>query len=274
MDAVMSSVDVDAIVDRVDVDRVVQRADLAGVVAQSTRGITASTVDLVRRQLAGVDEIITRLAARLVGRDPNAGPAGPATLLEGPVPAQRRSVRPSITGYYAGPVARTAALALDWTTMVFLFGVFTAMGSWIFDLLVGGDGRDLTLPPLWSAVLLSGWAFVYFAVPMALTGRTFGKAVVGLRVVGRHGAPLRPGQAIVRVLVLPISFLLLGLGLVGAIFGRRRRTLHDVAAHSVEVIDWGDRPAALPTALNNWMARRQQQNAIPSQPLATDTAVD
>jgi uncharacterized RDD family membrane protein YckC len=272
VDTVISRVDVDAIVDRVDVDRVVQRADLAGLVAQSTRGITASTVDLVRRQLAGIDELVTRIAARVVRRDPNADPAGPAALLDVPAPTRRPHARPSITGHYAGPVARTAALALDWVTMLFLFGVFTAMGSWIFDLLIGGDGRDLTIAPVWSALLLGGWAFLYFAVPMAVSGRTFGKAVVGLRVVGRDGAPLGPGHAIVRVLVLPVSFLLFGLGLVGAVFGRRRRTLHDVAARSVEVIDWGDRPAALPTPLNNWLVHRQQRSATSLSTSAADTA--
>jgi hypothetical protein len=92
-----------------------------------------------------------------------------------------------------------------------------------------------------------------------LTGRTVAKAVVGLRVVRRDGSPLRVRQAVVRVLVLPISFILLGLGLIGAVFGRHRRTLHDLAAGSVEVIDWGDRPAALPTPLNNWLEQRQDQ---------------
>jgi uncharacterized RDD family membrane protein YckC len=144
-------------------------------------------------------------------------------------------------------------------TMVFLFGVVTAMASWIVDVLAGGAGPDLAIDPLWSALAFGGWAFMYFATPMALTGRTFGKAVVGLRVVRGDGSPLRASQAIVRVLVLPCSFVLLGLGLVGAVFGRHRRTLHDLAAGSVEVIDWGDRPAALPTPLNNWLVRRREQ---------------
>jgi uncharacterized RDD family membrane protein YckC len=259
-DAVMARVDVDAVVDRVDIDRVMQRADLASVVAESTRGITANTLDLVRRQVAGLDEIITRVAARVVRRDPSADAEGPASLLDldRPQSPRRRRDRPSITGHYAGPVARAAAFVLDWMTMVFLFGVFTAMASWILDVLAGGDGVDLEIDRLWSALAFGGWAFVYFAIPLALTGRTFGKAVVGLRVVGGDGAPLRPGRAIVRVLVMPFSFILIGLGLVGAVFGRKRRTLHDLAAGSVEVIDWGDRPAALPTPLNNWLVRRQE----------------
>jgi uncharacterized RDD family membrane protein YckC len=267
IDAVMTRVDIDAVVDRVDIDRVVQRADLAGVVAESTRGITARTLDLVRRQVAGIDEIITRVAARLVRRDPATDPEGPVALLDLPQPPRRGRDRPSITGHYAGPVARTAALALDWTTMAFLFGVFTAMTSWILDVLNGGDGAGITVDRVRSALVFGVWAFVYFAVPMAFTGRTFAKAVVGLRVVRSDGAPLHVDQAAIRVLVLPFSFLLLGLGLVGAVFGRRRRALHDLAARSVEVIDWGDRPAAIPTPLNEWLERRRE--AEPTQPSGT-----
>jgi uncharacterized RDD family membrane protein YckC len=245
----------------------VQRADLAGVVAQSTRGITANTVDLIRRQLTGLDEIVTRVAARVVRRDPDTDPKGPPALVDLPQPIRRARDRPSITGHYAGPIARVAALTLDWVVMVFLFGAFTAMVSWMVNLLFGGDRPDYTIAPIWSALLLGGWAFMYFTVPLALAGRTFGKAVVGLRVVGRDGSPLRLGQAIIRVLVLPLSIVLLGLGLVGALFGRHRRTLHDVAARSVEVIDWGDRPAALPTPINNWLTKRQQQS-LGTQPAA------
>lgn len=256
VDRIVDRVDVDRIADRVDVDRVVQRADLAAVIADSTRGITASTLDLVRRQVVGVDEIITRVAARLVRRDPATDPDGPPLLIE-PAPAVRsRRERPSISGHYAGPLARTAAFAIDWTAVVFLFGLFTAMGSWILNVLRGGNGVEVTLGPWWSALVFGGWGFVYFLIPMALTGRTLGKAVVGLRVVRSDGTPLHLRQAVVRVLVLPISLLVVGLGMVGAVFGRHRRTLHDLAGGSVEVIDWGDRPAALPTPLNNWLERR------------------
>ena len=36
------------------------------------------------------------------------------------------------------------------------------------------------------------------------------------------------GRVVLRVLLLPLSIALLGLGLLGAVFGRRRRTLHDI----------------------------------------------
>ena len=253
LDAVMARIDIDAIVDRVDIDEIVQRADLAGIVAQSTRGITSSAIDLLRRQLTGIDTIVTRIGARIARRDPNLDPTAPPALLEQATSQPRRG-GPSISGHYAGPIARLVAFSIDWFTLVFLFGVASAFTNWMINLLFSDNGSQIKLDSLWSAILLVLWAYAYFTVQLAFTGKTFGKAVVGLRVVRRDGKPLRPGQAAVRVLVLPFSILLLGLGLIGGILGRERRTLHDVAAGSTEVTDWGDRPAAIPSPLNHWLA--------------------
>ena len=270
LDAIMARIDIDAIVDRIDIDEIVQRADLAGIVAQSTRGITASTIDLVRRQITGLDTIVTRVAARVVRRDPDVDPTSPPALLEEASPQPRRG-GPSISGHYAGPIARLAAFSIDWFTLVFLFGVATAITGWMINLLFRGNGSDIKLDSLWSAIVFVVWAYVYFAVPLALTGKTFGKAVVGLRVVRRDGKPLRPGQAAVRVLVLPFSIILLGLGLIGGVIGRERRTLHDVSAKSTEVTDWGDRPAAIPSPLNRWLDHRQGSKAS-AQPVSVESA--
>jgi uncharacterized RDD family membrane protein YckC len=79
---------------------------------------------------------------------------------------------------------------------------------------------------------------------------------VGLRVVSVNGAPLKLWASLVRVLCLPVSFAFFGLGLLGIIFGKRRRALHDLAANSCVVYDWGDRPAELPGPLSRWLAER------------------
>jgi uncharacterized RDD family membrane protein YckC len=255
MDAVLARVDIDAVIDRVDVDHIMQRADIAGIVAQSTRGITANTIDLVRRQIVGIDELLTRVAARLIRRDPDTDPDGPSALQEVTVVEHPRHARPSISGHYAGPLARVAALSIDMFAVVFMFGIGTAIINWTLDLLFRRDGNYALAAP-WATVLFVLWTLAYYIVPLAMTGKTLGKAIVGLRVVTREGHPLRGGQAVIRVLVLPISFALLGLGLIGAVFGPQRRTLHDLAAGSAEVIDWGDRAAALPSPINRWLERR------------------
>lgn len=101
--------------------------------------------------------------------------------------------------------------------------------------------------PLWLVAFV-GWWFVYLWISVGLTGRTVGKAVIGLRVVDQHGGPLRPARAALRVLFLPVS-LILGLGLVPAVLGRSRRALHDFVAGSKVEVDWGGRDVMLPVAL-------------------------
>lgn len=87
------------------------------------------------------------------------------------------------------------------------------------------------------------WEFAYYAYSWAACGRTLGMALLGVRVVQPGGGALRPSQAIVRTLVFPVSFLLLGLGFIGILTQRRRQALHDLAAGTAVIYDWGARAA-------------------------------
>ena len=60
--------------------------------------------------------------------------------------------------------------------------------------------------------MLIVWAFIYCAYPLAVSGRTFGMAVVGLRAVRKDGSELGGWHAVVRVLAFPLSFVLFGFG--------------------------------------------------------------
>jgi uncharacterized RDD family membrane protein YckC len=90
-----------------------------------------------------------------------------------------------------------------------------------------------------------GWLFIYFAYSWAVTGKTFGMALLGVRVVRTDGDAAGVKRAIVRTLALPLSFLLLGLGFLGILTGRQRRALHDVIAGTVVVYTWNARAAQL-----------------------------
>jgi hypothetical protein len=69
-----------------------------------------------------------------------------------------------------------------------------------------------SVPSWFVAVCYTGWAFVYLAAQLAATGRTVEKALLGLIVVGAGGEPLRARDALVRLLVFPLSFLRFGVG--------------------------------------------------------------
>jgi uncharacterized RDD family membrane protein YckC len=151
-----------------------------------------------------------------------------------------------ITGHYAGPLSRLIAAAIDWFGGVAAFGVFGAVIAFFLRMIGGGELSADNIH-LFSTWLLFGlWMFAWYWIGTATTGKTIGKLIVGIRVVADDATALSRRRALVRVLVLPVSVLFFGLGLVGIVVGRRYRALHDVAAHSAVIYDWGDRRAEKP----------------------------
>lgn len=176
---------------------------------------------------------------------------------------------PSRTGHYAGAFTRAAAFLIDWLLITSVYGVIVAATQWFSGTFLGvewgvGDGNRLA----WGAGFVV-WAFLYLAVGLMVSGRTVGKRLLGLRVVTREGLPLSAGRATVRVASQPLSFLVLGLGLVGIVTGKERRALHDVIAGTAVIYDWGDRPAEVPAPLTRWLERR----GAPVAPGADDPSV-
>jgi uncharacterized RDD family membrane protein YckC len=271
LDRVVAGLDVDAVVARVDLDRALAGVDLevlvrqAGIpelVAESTGQVAGSALDLGRRLLVGLDVGSSRFLHRLVRRDPDALPPGPPTLvadgqarIEPPDPdATRAKARFEVSGFYAGPLSRIAAFAGDVAIATSAFTAGVAALSWVLATLFGAE-----LPPpedgrvLWPVVYVV-WLFLYWMVSSALVGRTPIMALAGLRIVSRDGTPLRPRNALVRTVILPLSLLLFGVGGAWMVVDRERRALHDLLAGSTVVYDWGGRPAELPTPLARWIA--------------------
>jgi uncharacterized RDD family membrane protein YckC len=92
-------------------------------------------------------------------------------------------------------------------------------------------------------------------------------AVLGVRVVRADGAPAEPRRGVVRALVFPLSFLLLGLGFLGILVQRERRALHDLIAGTAVIYAWDARAARL-----RFRAREAETPAPPAtaSPLAGD----
>ena len=80
VDRLVARVDVDALMQRVDVQALVGRAEVGDIISESTGQVASKTLDLVRRQLVGLDLIATRFVCRVLRRDPASLPSGPATL--------------------------------------------------------------------------------------------------------------------------------------------------------------------------------------------------
>lgn len=89
------------------------------------------------------------------------------------------------------------------------------------------DGGAIALPLAAGTLIL---ALVYQVLGHALAGATLGKWLLGLRVVGPDGRRPSLARSAARAALSAASVLLLGLGVLLALFTRSGRALHDLAA--------------------------------------------
>jgi uncharacterized RDD family membrane protein YckC len=262
LDAVLARVDVQRVVERVDVDAVlagvdiqalVQRSGIPDVVADSTRSMAASMMDLARRQLVGLDVIVDRVVFRHLRRASEGGPSGPPALSAG----EEGRTHASVTGDYTGVVTRAGSGLLDIGAVVALYTVGVAgldvLTRVLFGFSLGRGGP-------WGILALALWAFFYFFTGLLITGRTVGKALTGLRVVRSDGSAPSARVVLVRTLALPFSLLLFGVGFLMIPFRRDHRALHDLIAGTAVVYDWGDRQAAMPGPLADFLQRSRSSD--------------
>ena len=140
-------------------------------------------------------------------------------------------------GHYAGAVSRLAAFVLDQSVATLAFSVGTAVVAWTISL-VTSDQLDVEMTGILSVVAYAIWLFIYYTYPWAMSGKTVGMAVLGIRVVTAEGAPIGAKAAAKRTLALPLSFLTLGIGFLPILFGRERRAMHDYIAATAVVYAW------------------------------------
>jgi uncharacterized RDD family membrane protein YckC len=162
-------------------------------------------------------------------------------------------------GHYAGAVTRLAAFAVDQSVATAAFAITTAVLTWVVHLVTAGELTWEPAPAV-TGLLFVGWLFLYYAYPWSVSGKTFGMALLGIRVVQADGSRASVRNGVLRTLALPLSFLTLGLGFVPIITGRHRRALHDRIAGTAVVYAWDARAARL-----RFLARQQHTDeAIPS----------
>lgn len=261
VDALLARANIDAIMDRVDVQALVDRAGIPDIVAESTSHLTGSALDLARRPLVGLDEIMVRTIGRLLRRDPNSVPDGPSRLVDwvDDKAGERRGVK---TGRYAGPLTRLLAVALDFLVVTASFTMMVGLVDFFAARLSGNPEISLVDGVVYG-ILLGVWGFLYVWIGTAVAGKTPGKAVLGLRVVTADGDPaLHRREPLIRVLTMPLSYLVFGLGLIGILVDRERRAWHDRFARTAVVYDWGSRTATLPTPLATFLERREADPAV------------
>jgi uncharacterized RDD family membrane protein YckC len=160
-------------------------------------------------------------------------------------------------GHYAGSVSRFLAFALDLALSTAVFTLALAGISYVVQI-VTGNQVSWNRQNIVVIVLFVAWEFFYFGYSWAMSGRTAGMALLGVRVVRADGQAVDPRHGVLRALVFPLSFLLLGLGFLGILVQRERRALHDLIAGTAVVYSWDARAARL-----RFLAREAEQARIP-----------
>ena len=150
----------------------------------------------------------------------------------------------SSQGHYAGSVSRFLAFVVDAAVSAGLFALGLAATSLVVQV-VTGHSVSWSRTNIVVAIIFAAWEFFYFGYSWAASGRSFGMAVLGVRVVRADGRAIEPRQGVVRALVFPLSFLLCGLGFLGIIVQREHRALHDLIAGTAVIYAWDARAARL-----------------------------
>jgi len=255
VDALMERVDMDALMERVDVQSLVDRAGIPEIVAESTGHLTGSALDFFRRPLVGLDEIIFRGSNRVIGRDPSGFPEGPGGLVDW-VEEHREDREGIMTGRFAGPLTRLLAVVIDSAVISFGFTLLVAGVVFVAGLIAPEFDMPQTSGLVYGLALLV-FSFLYLWISYLVFGKTIGKAILGLRVVSSDGHAAMAGrQPFIRVVTYPISFLVVGLGLLGVVFNSNRQAWHDKFAKTAVVYDWGSRTATMPTPLADFLDRK------------------
>lgn len=134
----------------------------------------------------------------------------------------------------------------DETPTIVLASVRQRILALFLDALIGGIGSNAVFllalklssaPAVEKAmsVILAFSIPTYFIIGNGPMGQTFGKRIIGIRVVSRDGRPTSWAQGILRSLSMAVSFAG-GLGLWMMMADDRRRGFHDLVARTTVIV--------------------------------------
>ena len=148
-------------------------------------------------------------------------------------PANDPQVR-ALQGRRAGVVSRAFADLVDLFVVVIFALLLLVMIAAVRALFVGELSFELpTLAaraPLFLALLVA-----YLTYGWGLNGRTLGKLVLGLRVVGRAGEDISFARGLGRA----VFYVVLPVGFLWAVLSSKNASVQDLALRTAVVYDWG-----------------------------------
>lgn len=155
-----------------------------------------------------------------------------------------------LLGHYAGFVSRLIALFIDGFVVTVIVSV-TVWGIAVTQALLqlSAVAEQLNLQRFIiepNPILVGVFGTIFFAVYLLFfwttTGRTPGKAFMGLRVVTIDGKRLSLIRGVMRLLGYVIAALPLYIGFLWSLVDDRRQGLHDKLAGTCVIYTWAARP--------------------------------
>jgi uncharacterized RDD family membrane protein YckC len=125
-----------------------------------------------------------------------------------------------------------SALALALGGAAQLLALFLPKSGWL-----------ATAIPAAAGVVIGVLPFAYFFITVGVTGRTVGKGLMGIRVLGKDGRQLPVVRALLRTVAYLISLVPLFAGFLWILIDKDRRGWHDHIAGSRVVFAHDERPS-------------------------------
>lgn len=148
--------------------------------------------------------------------------------------ARRLERAHAVQGHRAGVVSRMLAAAVDLLTVVLIGYALVLVGAGIRSLFTGRVEVVAPSEP-WRYILTVLLLLAYLAYGWGLNGRTTGKILLGLRVVGDDGGDLSFARGFSRA----VLYLLFLPGILWVTVSRRNASVQDLLLRTAVVYDWG-----------------------------------
>jgi uncharacterized RDD family membrane protein YckC len=155
--------------------------------------------------------------------------------------AERINHREPDSRLWGGFIRRACAFAVDWA-MILMLGILMFLMSHIgYKVGLSAHGRSVTMENSSGLYFILTWASIvlsagYFVIFHSLDGRTIGKWIFGLRVIGAENGDVTARQAFLRWLAA-VGFAPILLGFLWIIWSREKRAWHDIIAQTWVIRD-------------------------------------
>jgi uncharacterized RDD family membrane protein YckC len=132
---------------------------------------------------------------------------------------------PAVVSLVPAPLWRRLAAAV--------YDLLPLVGIWMggaFVALLFVPGHQVPPGTTWFQLYLAALTAAYFGLSWIRGGQTIGMRAWKIRLVGEDGQPASPAMVAGRLLLLPLSLLPLGAGVIAAAFDPAGRMWHDRGA--------------------------------------------